>query len=74
MFTLGRAFRVPTFPDWDERLRTVNAITRDLAREYRAVLIDMWDHPVNDRPSATPAPPTGLTPPATPWPWPRSGP
>ncbi|MBC8091149.1 MAG: SGNH/GDSL hydrolase family protein [Pseudonocardia sp.] len=49
-FTLGRAFVVPGFPDWSERVRAVNAITRALAVEYGAVLVDMWDHPVNDRP------------------------
>ncbi|WP_437074553.1 SGNH/GDSL hydrolase family protein [Streptomyces sp. enrichment culture] len=50
VFTLGWAFRVPAFADWDERIRTVNALTRNLARAYGAVLVDMWDHPVNDRP------------------------
>ncbi|MEU6775164.1 SGNH/GDSL hydrolase family protein [Streptomyces sp. NPDC046759] len=49
VFTLGRAFQVPAFPDWDDRIHTTNAITRDLARAYGAVLVDMWDHPVNDR-------------------------
>ncbi|MGW7256453.1 SGNH/GDSL hydrolase family protein [Streptomyces sp. NPDC054834] len=49
VFTLGRAFQVAAFPDWDHRIHTVNAITRDLARSYGAVLVDMWDHPVNDR-------------------------
>ncbi|MGV9820761.1 SGNH/GDSL hydrolase family protein [Nocardia xishanensis] len=49
VFTLGRAYRIPTFEDWTDRVRTVNAITRGLAAEYRAVLVDMWDHPVNDR-------------------------
>lgn len=49
VFTLGRAFRVPAFPDWDHRIRTANAITRNLAGAYDAVLVDMWDHPVNDR-------------------------
>ncbi|GAA3206656.1 hypothetical protein GCM10010468_22230 [Actinocorallia longicatena] len=50
VFTLGRAFVVPGFPDWDQRVRTVNAITRRLASDHGAVLVDMWDHPVNDRP------------------------
>ncbi|MCP2289867.1 SGNH/GDSL hydrolase family protein [Nocardia amikacinitolerans] len=48
-FTLGRAYRVPAFADWTDRVRTVNAITRRLAAEHRAVVVDMWDHPVNDR-------------------------
>lgn len=48
-FTLGRAYVVPVFPGWSERVRTVNGITRALAAEYGAVVIDMWDHPVNAR-------------------------
>jgi lysophospholipase L1-like esterase len=49
-FTLGKAFVVPGFPDWATRVRKVNAITRALAAEHDAVLVDMWDHPVNSRP------------------------
>ncbi|GAA1565085.1 hypothetical protein GCM10009678_55140 [Actinomadura kijaniata] len=49
-FTLGRAFVVPRYPDWTDRVRRVNDIVRGLAAEYGAVLVDMWDHPVNDRP------------------------
>jgi lysophospholipase L1-like esterase len=49
-FTLGRAFVVPHFPDWTDRVRRVNAITRRLAADHDAVLVDMWAHPVNDRP------------------------
>lgn len=48
-FTLGRSYVVPVFPDWTERVRTLNDLTRSLAREYDAVLVDMWDHPVNSR-------------------------
>lgn len=48
-FTLGRAYVVPVFPDWSERVRTVNGITRTLAAEFGAVVVDMWDHPVNAR-------------------------
>lgn len=48
-FTLGRAYVVPVFPDWAQRVEKVNAITRALAAEYRAVIVDMWDHPVNAR-------------------------
>ncbi|MEV6097565.1 SGNH/GDSL hydrolase family protein [Nocardia sp. NPDC051981] len=48
-FTLGRAYVVPVFPDWPERVAAVNEIVRGLAAEYDAVVIDMWDHPVNDR-------------------------
>jgi len=49
-FTLGRAFVVRKFADWGDRVATVNAIVRALGDEYDAVLVDMWDHPVNDRP------------------------
>lgn len=48
-FTLGRAYVVPLFPDWPERIVAVNEIVRGLASEYNAVVVDMWDHPVNDR-------------------------
>ncbi|MFI6740434.1 SGNH/GDSL hydrolase family protein [Nonomuraea sp. NPDC050451] len=49
-FTLGRAFVVPRYADWGERVRRVNDITRGLAADHGAVLVDMWDCPVNDRP------------------------
>ncbi|WP_433566383.1 SGNH/GDSL hydrolase family protein [Nocardia sp. CA-151230] len=48
-FTLGRAYVVPVFPDWPERIARVNTIVRGLAAEYDALVVDMWDHPVNDR-------------------------
>ncbi|GAA2734937.1 SGNH/GDSL hydrolase family protein [Streptomyces nogalater] len=48
-FTLGRSYVVPVFPDWTERVRTLNDLTRTLADEYGAVVVDMWDHPVNSR-------------------------
>ncbi|MGW4719759.1 SGNH/GDSL hydrolase family protein [Nocardia sp. NPDC004260] len=48
-FTLGRAYDVPVFPDWTERVAAVNEIVRGLASEYDAIVVDMWDHPVNDR-------------------------
>lgn len=48
-FTLGKAYVVPVFPDWDERVRTMNEITRGLAAEYGVIVVDMWDHPVNAR-------------------------
>ncbi|MFC7310210.1 SGNH/GDSL hydrolase family protein [Streptomyces monticola] len=48
-FTLGRAWEMPVFPDWSERVRALNEITRTLAKEYDAVVVDMWDHPINDR-------------------------
>jgi lysophospholipase L1-like esterase len=48
-FTLGKAYVVPVFPDWSERVARVNDITRALAAEYEAVVVDMWDHPINAR-------------------------
>ncbi|MEU0737893.1 SGNH/GDSL hydrolase family protein [Streptomyces sp. NPDC006134] len=48
-FTLGKAYVVPGFPDWSDRVARVNEITRSLAAEYAAVVVDMWDHPVNAR-------------------------
>ncbi|MCW2917453.1 MAG: family lipase [Actinomycetia bacterium] len=50
-FTLGKAFVVPKFQDWRDRVRTLNAITRELALDHDAVLVDMWDHPINSRPN-----------------------
>ncbi|MEU6088480.1 SGNH/GDSL hydrolase family protein [Streptomyces sp. NPDC047085] len=49
VFTLGRSYVVPVFPDWTERVLTLNDLTRALADEYDAVVVDMWDHPVNSR-------------------------
>ena len=49
-FTLGRAFVVPQFSDWTDRVRRLNSITRGVAQENGAVVVDMWDHPVNSRP------------------------
>ncbi|MFD5895518.1 SGNH/GDSL hydrolase family protein [Streptomyces sp. NPDC060366] len=49
-FTLGRAFDVSAFPDFPQRVRTLNAITSALAAEHDVVLVDMWDHPLNSRP------------------------
>ncbi|WP_330249800.1 SGNH/GDSL hydrolase family protein [Nocardia sp. NBC_00565] len=48
-FTLGKAYVVPVFPDWGSRVRAVNDITRRLAAEYGALVVDMWAHPINDR-------------------------
>ncbi|MFI6644532.1 SGNH/GDSL hydrolase family protein [Streptomyces sp. NPDC050504] len=48
-FTLGRAYVIPVFPDWSERVAKINDITRGLAAEYEAVVVDMWDHPINTR-------------------------
>ncbi|MEV5837175.1 SGNH/GDSL hydrolase family protein [Nocardia sp. NPDC052112] len=38
-FTLGKAYVVPVFPDWPERIATVNAIVRGLASEYDAIVV-----------------------------------
>ena len=48
-FTLGKAYVVPVFPDWGSRVRAVNDITRRLAAEYGALVVDMWAHPINER-------------------------
>ncbi|MFI9181503.1 SGNH/GDSL hydrolase family protein [Streptomyces goshikiensis] len=48
-FTLGKAYVVPVFPDWSARVARCNDLTRGLAAEYGAVVVDMWDHPVNAR-------------------------
>ena len=49
-FTLGRAFVVPTIPDFAEHVLTVNETIRSLAQDYGVVAIDLWDHPIMDRP------------------------
>lgn len=48
-FTLGRAFDVPAFPDFPERVRALNAVTEALAAEHDVIVVDMWDHPLNSR-------------------------
>ncbi|WP_245678103.1 SGNH/GDSL hydrolase family protein [Nocardia acidivorans] len=49
-FALGRAYVVPVFPDFPDRVRRLNAITRELAAEYGGVVADCECHPFNDRP------------------------
>ncbi|WP_214401891.1 SGNH/GDSL hydrolase family protein [Pseudonocardia lacus] len=51
VFTLGRAFVVPAFPDFSARVDRLNGITRALAAEHGAAVVDSWDHPLNDRPN-----------------------
>jgi lysophospholipase L1-like esterase len=51
VFTLGRAFIVPVFPDWTDRVAQLNDITRELGDEFGAVVVDTWDDPLNDRPN-----------------------
>lgn len=48
-FTLGRAFTLPAFPDWTDRVARLNDITRTLADEFDAVVADAWEHPLNER-------------------------
>ncbi len=50
-FTFGRAFVIPAYDDWPERVRRVNEVVRGLAVEHDVVLVDMWAHPVNERPN-----------------------
>ncbi|CAA9403241.1 MAG: hypothetical protein AVDCRST_MAG66-1682 [uncultured Pseudonocardia sp.] len=49
VFTFGRAFVVPAFDDWHDRITRLNELTRTLAAEHGALLLDWWPHPVNDR-------------------------
>lgn len=51
VFTLGRAFIVPVFPDWTDRVARLNDITREFGAEFGAVVVDTWDDPLNDRPN-----------------------
>ena len=48
-FTLGRAFVVPVFADWKDRVEKLNTMVRGLAGDHDAFVVDMWDHPVNER-------------------------
>jgi len=48
-FTLSRAYVVPVFPDWSERVAKLNSIVRALAAEYGALVAEFWDHPVGSR-------------------------
>lgn len=50
VFTLVKRFVVPPIPDFADRVSRVNAITRQIAAEHGAIVIDTWDHPINDRP------------------------
>jgi lysophospholipase L1-like esterase len=51
VFTFGRAFVIPAFPDFSDRVARLNELTRKLAAEHGAVVADCWDHPLNDRPN-----------------------
>ncbi|WP_207925961.1 SGNH/GDSL hydrolase family protein [Actinocrispum wychmicini] len=50
VFTLVKRFVVATIPDFAARVSRVNDITRRVAREYGAIVVDTWDHHINDRP------------------------
>ncbi|MEU4560450.1 SGNH/GDSL hydrolase family protein [Actinoplanes sp. NPDC023936] len=50
VFTLGRAFVIPGFPDFRDRVARLNAVTRSLAADHDAIVAECWDHPLNDRP------------------------
>lgn len=50
VFTLGRAFVIPAFPDFTARVARLNDLTRAIAAEHGAVVADCWAHPLNDRP------------------------
>ena len=50
VFTLGRAFLIPAFPDFTDRVARLNDLTRALAGEHGAAVADCWAHPLNDRP------------------------
>lgn len=51
VFTLGRAFVIPAFPDFSDRVARLNDITHTLAEEYDTAVADCWDHSLNDRPN-----------------------
>lgn len=48
-FTYGRAFMVPTYPDWGARVRDLNRLIRAIAEEFGVTVVEFWDHPVNGR-------------------------
>lgn len=50
-FGLGRAFNITAVPGFADRVRALNDLSRRIAADYDAVLVDMWDHPINDRPT-----------------------
>lgn len=51
VFTLGRAFVIPAIPDFSERVARLNGLTQTLGARHGALVIDCWDHPLNDRPN-----------------------
>lgn len=49
VFTLVRRFDVPSIPGFADRVRRINALTRELARAHGAIVVDTENHPINDR-------------------------
>lgn len=49
VFTLARAFVIPAYPDFPDRVARLNELTRTLAAEHGATVAECWDHPLNDR-------------------------
>lgn len=50
VFTLVRRFLVPSIPDFADRVRRINALTRTIAADHGAIVIDTESHPINERP------------------------
>ena len=50
-FTLGRAFNVPAIENFLRRVQWLNDCIRSLATESGVVVVDMWGHPIMDRPN-----------------------
>jgi lysophospholipase L1-like esterase len=50
VFTLVKKFVVAKIPDFTDRVRRINELTRTLAGEHGAIVVDTEDHPINDRP------------------------
>ncbi|AKU15079.1 SGNH/GDSL hydrolase family protein [Luteipulveratus mongoliensis] len=48
-FTLIRTFVAPGIDDFPQRVERLNAITRSVARDHGALVIDTWDHPITSR-------------------------
>jgi lysophospholipase L1-like esterase len=50
VFTLVRRFVVPAIPGFVDRVRRINDLTRAIAGEHGAIVVDTENHPINDRP------------------------
>jgi lysophospholipase L1-like esterase len=49
-FTLVRRFDVSVIPGFPDRVRRVNELTRTIAADHGALVVDTENHPMNDRP------------------------